>query len=99
MKLLSVEEAAKDSRPPRPPGEAPVSRRPTPEEIARMRRLTASGMPKDEPEVQECRTVADLIEALSKVEDKALPVSLEGCDCWGTLSGVAITSTDVELRR
>lgn len=32
-------------------------------------------------------TVAELIEILSKVEDKTATVEMEGCDCIGSASG------------
>ena len=36
-------------------------------------------------------TVQELIDELSKIEDKDLPVLADGCDCWGEAARVRIT--------
>ena len=36
-------------------------------------------------------TVQELIDELSKIEDKNLPVLADGCDCWGEAARVRIT--------
>ena len=36
-------------------------------------------------------TVQELINELSKLEDKSLPVLADGCDCWGEAGRVLIT--------
>lgn len=36
---------------------------------------------------EEIGTVEELIAILEKIEDKNIPVVLEGCDCYGSWSG------------
>jgi len=43
------------------------------------------------------KTVQDLIDALNAIEDKTLPVQLEGCDCYGDFSGTVSLDGDSVL--
>lgn len=36
-------------------------------------------------------TVEQLIDLLSEVDDKRMPVQVEGCDCSGWASGISVT--------
>ena len=44
-------------------------------------------------------TVQQLIDLLSEVEDKSLPVEMEGCDCYGWAGSLDIKQKCVSIMR